>query len=78
MSDFIEKERPVGKYWQHTTKPMWVVHYKHSGFYQAYRVKDYELPVPNGRELWSLDNRKLSQKGFPTLEAAMQAIRDAS
>lgn len=82
MDDFVLVHRLHGDRLLHKTKPMWIVHYplpnNHTTeFWQVYRVIDHYLPVPPGRDPWTLNNVAIGGKhGFPTLEAAMEAVRD--
>lgn len=64
--------------WLNKTKPAWIVFYSaiegvRASYYQAYRAV---RPAPKGRAPWSIDNRLVGHPdyGYPTLEAAMQAV----
>lgn len=81
MSEFLIITTPTGKVWLHREKNMWIRHYpmpngRGAEFYQAYRPAPY-IDVPPGKFPWTEDNRRLRERGFTTLEAAMQAIREA-
>lgn len=81
MSEFEVIDTPTGKAWLHREKNMWIRHYpmpngRTAEFYQAYRPRDY-VTIPAGKYPWTEDNRRFNERGFPTLEAAMEAIRCA-
>lgn len=79
--EFIIITTKTGKVWLHRGKNMWIRHYplpngRDAEFYQAYRPAPY-IDVPAGKYPWTEDNRRFAERGYPTLEAAMQAVRDA-
>lgn len=71
---FTKVQRPTDDVMLHMDAPVYVVHYPatyaRAEHWQAYRAVAH---LPRGRFPWTVDNRKLSQDGFPTLEAALQA-----
>ena len=74
-------ERPHGACWLHVDMPVWIVHYPNSpkgSHYQVYKPRDYVMPIPKGRDPWTVDNRCLRESGYKTLELAMQAGEDCN
>ena len=74
--NFRKATRPTGAFWQHISKPHWVVKYDalkdvRPAVYYAFRAI---VPVPKGRQAWTVDNRCIGSKdGFKTLAEAMKA-----
>lgn len=62
----------------HTAAPLWIVCYEgitavdyvRPTYWQVYRAIE---PVKRGAKVWSADNKKLSERGYPTLKEAMAA-----
>lgn len=62
----------------HAMHPLWIVCYEgiqatdymRPTYWQVYRAIE---PVKRGAKVWSADNKKLSERGYPSLEAAMSA-----
>lgn len=79
FDNFNYMDRGHGFCWVHKTKPCWIVFYDTTHippFYEAYKVKDYLLPLPKKiRNYWTYDNRRLSNgNGFKTIEEAIISI----
>lgn len=47
-------------------------------FWRAYRVLDWELPLPEGRKPWTVNNRFVGNEPFLTLDDAVKAVREIS
>ena len=62
----------------HATEPLWIVCYEgitahdylRPTYWQVYRAIE---PVKRGAAVWSADNKKLSARGYSTLEEAFRA-----
>ncbi len=75
-NDFVIEQRPTGEILMHKTEPVWIVGYEaidgvRAPFWQGYRAVAH---IPKGRKPWTVDNRRItSERGFPTIEAAIAA-----
>jgi hypothetical protein len=71
---FTMIETATGPAWIHNSKPIWIRYYEdvNPPYWQAYRaVKKTSI----GQMPWAVDNKRIGgERGFPTLEAAIEAV----
>ena len=77
---FHEVTRDGETIWIHDSETIWIVHYdEHTSadgyirpaYYQAYQAIGKRR---KGAEPWAVDNKRMSEHGWPTLEEAMRAV----
>ena len=68
---FTKQESPTGTLWMHDSGMIWIRHYDlvSRPFFQAYRA--LEKPK-KGQMPWAVNNKKISEKGFATLDETIK------
>jgi hypothetical protein len=68
---FTKQETDTGTVWMHDSGMIWIRHYDlvSRPFFQAYRA----LKKPKAGQMpWAVNNKRISEEGFATLDEAMQ------